>query len=160
MNQPTATPERSEAERKDLALRAAAMALGETVSLLIRSPDHSAYSLADLEWLVVPALLNRQFLIVRSTTTDSAVPLPGAVVLWATVADDLDALFRANPGTRYQLTAAQRTGGTHVWLTDLVGHELLLREAVKRLASTTFAGRRVSFAQKGPDGTMSIVDAG
>lgn len=160
MTQTAALEERSEAARRDIAMRAAAMSLGETVSLLIRSPDHSAYSLADLEWMVVPALLNRQFLVVRSSTTDSAVPIPGAVILWATVADDLDALFRANPGTRYQLTVAQRTGGDHVWLTDLAGHDLLLREAIKRLSSTTFAGRRISYAQKQPDGTKSVIDVG
>jgi len=39
---------------------------GEIVTLLMRSPHYKHYSLSDLEWLVIPALLTNQFLVVEA----------------------------------------------------------------------------------------------
>lgn len=39
---------------------------GKIVTLLMRSPHYKHYSLSDLEWLVIPALLTNQFLVVEA----------------------------------------------------------------------------------------------
>ena len=39
--------------------------LGEMTWLLSQSPLHRALQIGDLEWLVMPALINRQFYIFR-----------------------------------------------------------------------------------------------
>jgi hemolysin-activating ACP:hemolysin acyltransferase len=126
-------------------LTAMAAALGEVTSLLVRSREHAGYTLPDLEWLLVPAIFNRQFLIVRAQLQGASVPLPAACLLWATVSDEIDAQYRATPGQRLKLSNEQRKSGDNVWITDFVGDRRMLNEAVNRLRAGTFKGRRISF---------------
>jgi hemolysin-activating ACP:hemolysin acyltransferase len=141
----TAVASDDEKKRLTDGLTAMASALGEVTSLLVRSREHAGYAIPDLEWLLVPAIFNRQFLIVRAPMKGASVPLPAACLLWATVSDEIDAQYRATPGQRLKLSTEQRKSGDHIWITDFVGDRRMLNDAVNRLRSATFAGRRISF---------------
>jgi cytolysin-activating lysine-acyltransferase len=88
-----------------------AQVLGEIVWLMTQSPRHKAIPLGDLEWLVMPAILLRQFRIFYKGEQ------PVGVVLWA-LADELVAR-RIEAGDK-RLTAVEWKSGTAMRVVELV----------------------------------------
>jgi cytolysin-activating lysine-acyltransferase len=88
-----------------------AQVMGEITWLMTQSPRHKAIPLGDLEWLVMPALLLRQFRVFYKGEQ------PVGVALWALV-DKLVAK-RIDAGDR-RLTAAEWKSGTTMRIVDIV----------------------------------------
>jgi hemolysin-activating ACP:hemolysin acyltransferase len=86
-------------------------ALGEVAAILAVTPAYKFYSLADLEWLVMPPLQAQQCRICHKG------PRPIGVVLWAML-DEETASHMLDP--RFRLRPDQWTCGDQVWVTDLV----------------------------------------
>jgi cytolysin-activating lysine-acyltransferase len=104
--------------------KTAAQVLGEITWLMTQSPRHKSIPLGDLEWLLMPAILLRQFRIFYKGEQ------PVGVALWA-LADDLVAK-RIDAGDR-RLTAVEWKSGTNVRIVELVapfGGEAEMREQV------------------------------
>ena len=85
--------------------------LGEIAWLMTQSPRHKAMSLGDLEWLVMPAILLRQFRIFYQGER------PVGVALWA-LADQLVAKRIDAGDTR--LTAVEWKSGASKRIVDIV----------------------------------------
>jgi cytolysin-activating lysine-acyltransferase len=101
--------------------------LGEIVWLMTQSPRHKSIALGDLEWLVMPAILLRQFRIFYKGEQ------PAGVALWA-LADDLVAK-RIDTGDN-RLSAVEWKSGPHMRLVELVapfGAEAEMRQQVAEL---------------------------
>jgi cytolysin-activating lysine-acyltransferase len=88
-----------------------AQVLGEIAWLMTQSPRHKAMALGDLEWLVMPALLLRQFRMFYKGEQ------PVGVALWA-LADELVAK-RIDAGDS-RLTAVEWKSGTAMRIVDIV----------------------------------------
>jgi cytolysin-activating lysine-acyltransferase len=88
-----------------------AQVLGEITWLMTQSPRHKAIPLGDLEWLVMPAILLRQFRIFYKGEQ------PVGVALWA-LADRLVA-GRIDAGDR-RLSAVEWKSGTAMRIVELV----------------------------------------
>jgi cytolysin-activating lysine-acyltransferase len=88
-----------------------AQVMGEITWLMTQSPRHKAIPLGDLEWLVMPAILLRQFRIFYKGEQ------PVGVALWALV-DELVAK-RIDAGDR-RLTAVEWKSGTAMRIVDIV----------------------------------------
>ena len=88
-----------------------AQVLGEIAWLMTQSPRHKAMSLGDLEWLVMPAILLRQFRIFYQGDR------PVGVALWA-LADELVAKRIDAGDTR--LTAVEWKSGAAMRIVDVV----------------------------------------
>jgi cytolysin-activating lysine-acyltransferase len=104
-----------------------AQVLGEIIWLMTQSPRHKAVPLGDLEWLVMPAILLRQFRIFYNGEQ------PVGVALWALV-DDLVAK-RIDAGNN-RLTAVEWKSGAIMRIVDLVapfGGEAEMRAQVGAL---------------------------
>jgi cytolysin-activating lysine-acyltransferase len=88
-----------------------AQVLGEIAWLMTQSPRHKPLTLGDLEWLVMPAILLRQFRIFYQGDR------PVGVALWA-LADDLVArrIDAGNP----RLSAAEWKSGTLLRIIDII----------------------------------------
>ena len=86
-------------------------ALGEVVAIFASSPAYKFFTLADLEWMAVPALQAGQFRLAHKG------PRPVGVVLWAQV-DPETASHMLDP--RFRLRPDQWTSGDHLWVTDVV----------------------------------------
>lgn len=89
--------------------------LGEMTWLLSQSPLHRGLRIADLEWLVMPVLVNRQFYLFRDGER------PVGLALWARCNAAAAAKLErglVEPGN--QLTLEDWTSGDEVWLVDLV----------------------------------------
>jgi cytolysin-activating lysine-acyltransferase len=105
-----------------------AQVLGEITWLMTQSPRHKAIPFGDLEWLVMPAILLRQFRIFYHGEQ------PAGVALWA-LADDLVAR-RIDAGDK-RLAAVEWKSGTNMRIVDIVapfGGEAGMRD---RYCSTT-----------------------
>jgi cytolysin-activating lysine-acyltransferase len=101
-----------------------AQVLGEIAWLMTQSPRHKAIPLGDLEWLVMPALLLRQFRIFYHAEQ------PVGVALWA-LADDLVAKRIDAGDTR--MAAVEWKSGTNMRIIDIVapfGGEAEMRSKV------------------------------
>jgi cytolysin-activating lysine-acyltransferase len=100
--------------------------LGEITWLMTQSPRHKAIPLGDLEWLLMPAILLRQFRIFYHGEQ------PVGVALWA-LADDLVAK-RIDGGDK-RLAAVEWKSGTNMRIVELVapfGGEAEMREQMSR----------------------------
>jgi cytolysin-activating lysine-acyltransferase len=109
-------------DRAEPAPKTVAQVLGEITWLMTQSPRHKAAPLGDLEWLVMPALLLRQFRIFYSGEQ------PVGVALWA-LADDLVAR-RIDAGDK-RLAAVEWKSGSNLRIIDIVapfGGEAEMRE--------------------------------
>jgi cytolysin-activating lysine-acyltransferase len=85
--------------------------LGEITWLMTQSPRHKAIPLGDLEWLLMPAILLRQFRIFYKGEQ------PVGVALWA-LADDLVA--KRIDANDKRLTAVEWKSGTNMRIIDIV----------------------------------------
>jgi cytolysin-activating lysine-acyltransferase len=85
--------------------------LGEIAWLMTQSPRHKTITLGDLEWLVMPAILLRQFRLFYKGAQ------PVGVALWA-LADD-NVAKRIDAGDN-RLTAVEWKSGTHLRIVDIV----------------------------------------
>jgi cytolysin-activating lysine-acyltransferase len=101
-----------------------AQVLGEITWLMTQSPRHKTIPLGDLEWLVMPAILLRQFRIFYKGEQ------PVGVALWA-LTDDLVAR-RIDAGDK-RLTAVEWKSGSSLRIVDIVapfGGEAEMRDQV------------------------------
>jgi cytolysin-activating lysine-acyltransferase len=101
-----------------------AQVLGEMTWLMTQSPRHKGIPLGDLEWLVMPAILLRQFRIFYKGEK------PVGVALWALVDELVAKRIDANDK---RLTAAEWKSGTNKRIIDIVapfGAEAEMREQV------------------------------
>jgi cytolysin-activating lysine-acyltransferase len=105
---PAATAAR---ERDALPPKTVSQVLGEITWLMTQSPRHKAIALGDLEWLLMPAILLRQFRIFYQGEQ------PVGVALWA-VADETVAK-RIDAGDK-RLTAVEWKSGNNLRVIDIV----------------------------------------
>ena len=99
--------------------------LGEITWLMTQSPRHKSIPLGDLEWLLMPAILLKQFRIFYQGEK------PVGVTLWALVDDIVAERINANDK---RLTAAEWKSGTNMRIIDIVapfGGEAEMRGQLK-----------------------------
>ena len=133
-----------------------AVAFAKIVSLLMRSPHHKHYSLADLEWLVLPPLASGQFCIMEAKAAGSSeIGVPVGVALWASVSPEVDQRLTAitQPGTTLRLRPDEWRSGDILWLIEAVGDQRVMPGLFKQLSETKWKGRevKVRVAQRGVD---------
>jgi cytolysin-activating lysine-acyltransferase len=104
-----------------------AQVLGEITWLMTQSPRHKAILLGDLEWLLMPPILLRQFRIFYQGEQ------PVGVALWALV-DDLVAK-RIDAGDK-RLAAVEWKSGSNMRIVEIVapfGGEAEMREQTRKI---------------------------
>jgi len=89
--------------------------LGEMTWLLTQSPLHRGFSIGDLEWLVMPALIHQQFYLFR----DGQQPV--GLATWAKCTPEAVAkLDKGMIEPENRLTLEEWASGDQVWLVDLI----------------------------------------
>ena len=90
--------------------------LGEIVWLLSQSPTHKHFTIGDLEWMVMPAILQEQFRVFHGEQH------PVGFALWAYLSDDAEARLNdiAMTGQGARLRPDDWKSGNNLWLVDLV----------------------------------------
>lgn len=142
--------------RKAIKGKLAIATFGEIVSILMRSPQYRNYTLADLDWLVAPALGNRQFSLIQTTNETTNLPKSAGVVMWANVSKEIVDRILANTGKPIQLTAEDRNSGENFWITDAVGERQMLSAAIQNLRQKVFKSHPVRTFVRAQDGSIKI----
>lgn len=75
-------------------------AFGKVVGVLMRSPQHKQSKLADLERMVVPAIMTGQFTLAEARSKSDGTTAPVGFVSWARVSADVDARLAASTDSR------------------------------------------------------------
>lgn len=123
---------------------------GEMTWLLSQSVLHRAFTIADLEWLVMPALLHEQFYLFRDGDK------PVGLAIWAKCGSAaVKKLDKGMIEPENRLSLEEWTNGDQVWLVDLIAPfadaENRHREVMMAdLISGPLAGQAFNFHQTDP----------
>jgi len=151
-----ATALRGRASRDAATLRNA-LAFTQVVGVLMRSPHYRRYTLADLEWLVIPPLLAGQFRIGEAKVDkNQGAVMPVAVVLWASVSAEVDKKLMETEEASLQLKPEEWKSGDILWLVHAAGETRFVRQVVDELTKTTLKGRQVKVRAHDPAGKSKI----
>jgi cytolysin-activating lysine-acyltransferase len=156
-----ATPDTAVAEENLLRLQqedlAASAAFARIVSVLMRSPQHRHFALADLEWLVVPPVLSGQFAVLDAQFQGALLPIPTAVALWAFVSPEVDRRLSTELARPMRLRPDEWRSGDIAWLIEAVGPPAAMIELLRQLGASSFADKEVRMRVLGAEGRTAVV---
>lgn len=117
--------------------------LGDVVWLMTQSHSHKHLFIADLEWLVLPPVMLRQFRLVRQGGR------PFAFISWATVSEEVEA--RLSKG-KMRMSPAEWRCGEIAWIIDLIAPFGGGEQALKEVRERVLPGRKVKTLKVAPEG--------
>jgi hemolysin-activating ACP:hemolysin acyltransferase len=126
-----------------------AASIGDMVVVFSRSPAHKHYSLADIEWMVMPPVIAGQFYIVEAMDKEHGFRAPVAAVTWAFVTEEVDQLLQRQAVPLRRMRPDQWNCGAIGWLIDAAGEVEGLRNALQWLATGPFRERPLKMAVRG-----------
>lgn len=135
---PEQTEEIKRRATKSKQLRAA---FGEIVGLLMRTSQFKSMALSSLEAQVVPAITTGQFMIAEAQAKKSGFITPVAVVLWASVSEEIDRRLSDNRGEPVKLAPKDWKSGEIPWLILAAGDQRLIKSMMQRIEETVLKGR-------------------
>jgi len=139
----------------DLAKRVAA-AFGEIVGVLMRAPQYRHVFLSELEWLVLPALATGQFALASARHKDSTLLVPVAVILWASVSNEIDARLGAFPDRQIKLKPDEWSSGSNAWLVEGAGEARAIKSLINQTLAGPLKGRGLKVIAPGEDGKPTV----
>jgi hemolysin-activating ACP:hemolysin acyltransferase len=141
-------------------------AFADVVAVLMRDRQFGQFKIADLQWLILPALLSGQFRVAHTKATGaeakargSDVVVPCAVAIWATVSPELDKALSSEGNQRW-LRPNQWASGDITWLMAVAGDPRVVPTFVKQLAETQFKGKQVKWRTQDADGKPVVKTLG
>jgi cytolysin-activating lysine-acyltransferase len=141
------------ASPKPSAIRQVDVVLGQIISVFMRSPRHKTYSLADLEWRVLPGILSGQYRVVQAQ--QSGVATPVGIALWASVSAAVD-IRLSDLSTPLRLNPDEWRSGDIPWLVELVANTQVQQALVKHLGETVFKGQGIKMRVQDADGKTQV----
>jgi len=145
--------------------RPVSASFGDIVNVLMRTDPFSNHTLADLEWLVLPALRTGQFAVARGNpdpvaAKDPNAPNPNvpiATVLWAYVSDEVSARLESDLSAKsIRLAPDEWRSGSNGWIVAAAGTPDALRATLKQLARQVFPANAPAKILVNKDGTNQV----
>ena len=125
--------------------------LGEVCWLMSRTQHRRHAFMADLEWLVMPALALGQARLYRNDKND-----PIGFVSWATVSDEVNERFKSGVA---RLAPPEWRSGPHIWIFDIVTPFGGAKEILETVNKTLFEGKTVSVLPLGGKPLAEVIGA-
>lgn len=113
--------------------------------LMLHSPAHRHFFIADYEWLVMPAILSKQFRIVRQNN------VPIAYVSWAYLDENVEARIASGRGVP-KLAPHEWNLGDRLWVIDVIAPFGGAKEILQKLQETEFKDKDVKILRLRKDG--------
>ncbi|UFZ02670.1 toxin-activating lysine-acyltransferase [Bradyrhizobium ontarionense] len=142
-------------KKRMIASKQMAAAFGEIVTLLMRSPGDKHQSLADLEWLVVPAVVRGQYALAEARSKDTGATVPVGAVLWALVSKEVDERL-SDPSHPLRLKPDEWRSGDIPWIMHAAGDVKVLAGLVRSLPQAALRDRQPKMRVRGADGKISV----
>lgn len=117
--------------------------IGDIAVVFSRSAKHKHYSLADIEWLVLPAVFSGQFFIAEASNPETGHRAPVAVITWACVSAEVDQRLMESVGGNFRLRPEEWSSGDIYWLIDAAGDPRAIVGALTSLLDGPFKSRDV-----------------
>ena len=102
----------------------------QVVAVLMRDANFRNLRLADLEWLVLPAIMSGQFSLAHALaqpgaakSEDGGTLVPVAVAMWARVSPAIDKALSESLDKPVRLKAGDWTSGDNVWPMAVAGDQ-------------------------------------
>jgi len=137
-----------------------ASAFAQAVSILMRAPQTRDMKLADLEWLILPALRNQQIAIAEAKLKDNPSNVPVAMLLWAMVSPDVERRMIADKNAIPRMEPGDWKSGDIPWIVAALGPADILKNVVAQLVSGPLGGRRVRGRVADATGTIRVQEFG
>jgi cytolysin-activating lysine-acyltransferase len=132
------------------------MALGEIVSIMMRTRQYRSLTLASVETLVAPAVNSGQFLVAEAQSSENGSVTPIAMVLWASVSSDVDRRLSENLEQPVSLAPNEWKTGDVPWLMAAAGDGRIVNEMIKQLQDKSLKGRPFRIRVRGKDGKDAV----
>ena len=120
--------------------------IGDICVVMSKAPAYKFHTLADIEWLVLPAVLAGQFYIASFASEERGHQAPGGVVTWAKVSADVDQRLSNEGSSKRRLKPEEWTSGEHTWLIDVIGPPAVIDHALRQLASSDLGRNPIKLA--------------
>jgi cytolysin-activating lysine-acyltransferase len=133
-----------------------AASVGDIAVVLSRSPAHKHYSLADIEWMILPAVAHGQFYVAEAMNKATGFRAPIAVVTWALVSEEVDWRLSADLSHRIRLRPDEWKSGDVAWVVDLAGAPAGVRHALQWLKAGPFKDRDVKLVVRDGAGNARV----
>jgi hemolysin-activating ACP:hemolysin acyltransferase len=130
--------------------------VGDIVVVLSRSPAHKHYSLADIEWMVLPPVAAGQFYVAEAADKQRGFRAPIAVVTWAFVSEEVDQRLQSHLSHRIRLRPDEWKSGDIGWIVDIVGSPAGAREVLAWLKAGPFKKRNAKIALRDAQGQARV----
>lgn len=154
--EPTGAPEFSPQQMAGAVSKLISATIGDCAVVFSKSPAHKHYSLADIEWMILPAVVTGQVYVAEAQHNESGARAPVAVVLWARVSAETDQRLSANPGQKIRLRPDEWQSGDVLWIVDVAGDPTAIAGALRQLGAATFKGRPTKIVMADAHGHPSI----
>lgn len=128
----------------------------KVVSMLMRAPATRGLTLADLEWLVMPALRNHQAVIAEARDKDGAVTGPIGMVLWATVSPAVDARLSSDFAPIPRLASDDWKSGDIAWVIAAIGPPDVVKAMIEQALTNVVPGGRIKLRTVTSEGALVI----
>lgn len=152
---PKALP-KEELQRRAQLAKQLSSAFGDIVTMLMRSESERGRTLADLEWLVVPAMQTGQFAVAEAQAQDTGVVAPMGVVLWAMVSASVDQRLSAQLDQPMDLKPADWKSGDIPWIVAAFGEPKIVNKLFEQLSRNVFTKAPAKLRARDKDGKPFI----
>lgn len=109
-----------------------AVALADLTVLAMQHPVYRNLAIADIDWLIIPALVTGNFAILHGARPDGA-RVPMAAVTWARVSEEVDRRLMENLRRPFRLSPQEYVSGGIYWLAHTFGPPQMVDVLLKRL---------------------------
>jgi cytolysin-activating lysine-acyltransferase len=144
-----------DAKKRMIASKQMSAAFGEIVALLMRQPSEKHHSLADLEWLVVPAVARGQYALAEAQSKETGATAPVGAVLWALVSPEIDRRL-SDLSVPARLKPEEWRSGDIPWIIQATGDMKILGGLMQQLTQKTFKNRPPKMRVRGADGKLTV----
>lgn len=126
----------------------------------MRAPQTRDMKIADIEWLLLPALKNQQIAIAEAKLKSGPGNVPVAILLWAEISPEVERRLLADRSAIPRMETADWKSGTIPWIVAALGPPEVLKNMVSQLVAGPLGGRRVRGRVAAPNGTFSAQEFG
>ena len=133
-----------------------AAAFGEIVGVFMRSKEFRKLTLGDLDHLVIPAVVSKQFIVAEAKSQRNGMVVPVATVLWAMVSEEVDRRLSTDLDKPVRLEAKDWKSGDIPWLIAAAGDKRVVSNMLHQLQSKVFKDRQIKFRSRDENGQTTV----
>ncbi len=129
--------------------------------LAMQHPAFRNMAIADLDWLIGPAILTGNFIILNGTRPEGLI-IPVAAITWARVSPEVDARIVENLHRPFRLSPAEYISGEIYWLAHSFGPPQAVKALIQKAREDgqPLAGKELKQRVRDDNGGLAVAVVG